>query len=651
VSTSERLSDLLLQWKDLQAQGKILTPEEMCADCPELTEELRRRIRIIRTMEQMLGQSPDRSSMTTAAAGPPRSSGTLPDSLKADLEKIRIPGYELLGVIDRGGMGVVYKAVQTQLKRTVALKMILGGVHAGPQQLSRFRTEAEAIARLQHPHIVQIYDVGESEGKPFFTMEFVPGGNLAQNMEAYRLPPGSGSSKSAPTKSGDRKDRQERVDRLTLLVETLARTIQVAHERGIVHRDLKPANILLTPDGSPKITDFGLAKRLDAASQNTNTGAILGTPSYMAPEQASGKTRVIGPATDIYALGAILYELLTGRPPFKGETSIETLMGVMSEDAIPPSKLQRSVPRNLESICMKCLEKKPQHRYASAAELADDLHRFRNDLPINAKQIGLLRRGVRWVRRHPVVTLMALFLAIGGVAFASMRVQREDPRVEAVRVAPEVKHILKHYCFECHGLNPAEMGRDLNVLDYDALLKESRPQVVPGRPEASRLLKRILDESMPPKSGDGEEMPRLSLDEQQVLKTWIAGGAPRFPDITEEDMVPQTVAISPLAAQVKEIFIKKCRGCHSPEETGGGIRIINHDMLVNKREVVVPGNPEASELFRLIAYTQEPVMPPREKDKDGKVIKENRLSDAEVAIIRQWIEEGAAEFPRSREKK
>ena len=240
-------------------------------------------------------------------------------------------------MLDRGGMGVVDKAVQTQLKRTVALKMILGGAHAGPQHWC-FRTEAEAIARLQHPHIVQIYDVGESEGKPFFTMEFVSGGQ--PGTEHGSLPPAARQrfEQVWPKQIGRPQGCQERVDRLAHLVEMLARTIQIVHYRGIVHRDLKPANILLTPDGTPKITDFGLAKGLDAASKQTNTGAILGTPSYMAPEQASGKTRAIGPGTDIYAPGAILYEMLTGRPPFQGETSIETLMGVMSQDAVLPSQ-------------------------------------------------------------------------------------------------------------------------------------------------------------------------------------------------------------------------------------------------------------------------------------------------------------------------
>lgn len=651
MSTSERLGDLLLHWQELQQQGKELTPEEICADCPELVEELRERIAVIKKMEAMLGGPPDRSSMTTAAIGVPRPGGTLSDASSAALEKIQIPGYEILGVLDRGGMGVVYKALQTRLKRPVALKMILGGAHAGPQQLSRFRTEAEAIARLQHPHIVQIYEVGESEGRPFFSMEFVSGGNLAQNIEHYRLPASpSSQTRSSPTKTTDRKEREERIDRVAQLIQTLAETIQVAHERGIVHRDLKPANVLLTPEGLPKITDFGLAKRLDsAASKHTNTGAILGTPSYMAPEQAAGKSRGVGPGTDIYSLGAILYELLTGKPPFQGETSIETLMGVMSEDPVPPSKLQRSVPRNLESICLKCLEKKPQHRYLSAALLAEDLRRFRNDLPIAARQRGVVSRAGRWLRRHPVVSVVAILLLAGAVTAAAIRQNREDPRAAAERAAPQVKQILRHYCFECHGRDPNHIERKLNVLDYDLLVEQPRRMVVPFEPERSRLIKRIVDESMPPPKE--EELPRVGPQELQVLKVWIAGGAPRFPDVTPEDFVPPPEPNSPLAARVKEIFIKSCRGCHNPDEAGGGIKILNHDMLVNKRdEVVIPGNPEESELYRLICYDQEPVMPPRETDKQGKVIKDNRLSAEDIEVIRQWIAEGAPAFPRTRTK-
>jgi mono/diheme cytochrome c family protein len=541
-------------------------------------------------------------------------------------------------------MGVVYKAVQRRLKRPVALKMILAGPHAGPQHLARFKTEAEAIARLQHPNIVQIYEVGESEGRPFFSMELVEGGNLAQHLDAFRLPPSDSlPGVTSASKMAQRKKRDERIAGIVRLLETLATTIHVAHQRGIVHRDLKPANVLLTPEGLPKITDFGLAKRLDAVSKHTNTGAILGTPSYMAPEQASGKTGAISPAADVYALGAILYELLTGRPPFQGETSIETLMGVMAEEPVPPSRYQKAVPKNLELICLKCLEKDPSHRYASAAELAEDLHRFKNDLPIAVRPFQGLRRGLRWFKRHPVVSA-TLFLGIAiaaTIAIMRARQERVDPRANAERLAPQAKQILHHYCFECHGMDPNHVERNLNVLDHALLLDPRRRMIVPEQPDRSRLIQRIVDESMPPPKH--EELPRVGPEELQVLKAWIAGGAPPFPEITPEDLQPPPIVDSPLAARVKEIFTERCHGCHNVDEAGGGIKILNHDMLVNKRGVVIPNNPPDSELFGLISYELEPVMPPREKN--GK---ENRLKPDEVEVIRQWIEAGAPEFPRSK---
>jgi serine/threonine protein kinase len=646
MSTPKRLSELLLHWRELQQQGKQVSPEEVCADCPELTDELKRRIEAIHAMEALLKDGVNDSSSTTAAdERPKRLPGTVAESATKDidLDKIRIPGYEVVGVIDRGGMGVVYKAVQTRLKRSVALKMILAGPHAGPQQLDRFRTEAQAIARLQHPNIIQIYEVGESEGRPFFTMELVEGGTLAQHLEDFRLPASNSVTGSSNSKIAVRKERDDRVARIVNLMETLADTIHTAHQRGIVHRDLKPANVLLTPEGLPKITDFGLAKRLDAASKHTNTGAILGTPSYMAPEQASGRPGNIGPATDVYALGAILYELLTGRPPFQGETSLETLMGVMSQDPVPPSQYQRGVPRDLEAICLKCLEKKPAHRYASAADLADDLRRFRQDQPIARQRFRRLRRATRWLKRHMLlsVTIALSVVALAAVFAIRHRQQRPDPRAEAERLTPQVRQILHHYCFECHGMDPNHVERKLNVLDHASLLDPKRRMIVPGQPERSRLIQRIVDESMPPQKY--EELPRISLEEQQILKAWIVGGAPAFKEIMEEDLKPPPVVDSPLAARVKQLFTEKCRACHNPDEAGGGIKILNHDMLVNKRGVVIPNDPANSELFRLISYDLEPVMPPREKN--GK---ENRLSSADVELVREWIEAGAPAFPRSK---
>ncbi len=297
-----------------------------------------------------------------------------------------MPGYEILGELARGGMGVVYKAKQLGFNRIVALKMILSGSHAGIEERERFRIEAEAVARLQHPNIVQVHEVGEHEGKPFYSMEFCPGGGLDQMLHAGPLPPVEAAR----------------------LVEALARAVQAAHEKGVVHRDLKPANVLLAEDAAPKVADFGLSKRLDAAGR-TQSGAVMGTPNYMSPEQAAGKSKEVGPATDVYALGAILYECLTGRPPFQGPSSLETLTKVISVDPVPPRRLQPKTPRDLEAVVMRCLEKTPTRRYASADELAQDLLRFLDGKSVAARPVGamrrVLRRTGRSVRRHPGVVL------------------------------------------------------------------------------------------------------------------------------------------------------------------------------------------------------------------------------------------------------
>jgi WD40 repeat protein/tRNA A-37 threonylcarbamoyl transferase component Bud32 len=294
-----------------------------------------------------------------------------------------VPGYDIVGELGRGGMGVVYKARHLKLDRLVALKMILAGGHAGEADLARFRTEAQAVARLQHPNVVQVYEVGEHEGKPFLALEFCGGGSLDKKLAGTPLSPREAAA----------------------LVEVLARAVQAAHAKGIVHRDLKPANVLLAEDGTPKITDFGLAKKLDEAGQ-TQSGAIMGTPSYMAPEQAGGKSTQIGPATDVYALGGILYECLTGRPPFKAATALDTMMQVVSDDPVPPTQLQSKTPRDLETICLKCLNKEPGKRYASALELADDLRRFVEGHPILARPVGVVEKAVKWMKRRPVVAAL-----------------------------------------------------------------------------------------------------------------------------------------------------------------------------------------------------------------------------------------------------
>jgi serine/threonine protein kinase len=289
-----------------------------------------------------------------------------------------IPGYEILAELGRGGMGVVYRARQVSMNRFVALKMLRDGALASRQQRDRFRIEAEAAARMRHPNLVQIYDVGEHGGRPYFAMELVEGGSLDKHI--------GGRAQPAPQAAE--------------LVRTLALAVQHAHERKIVHRDLKPANILLPSPAIPKITDFGLAKRLDSDSTAwTQDGAVLGTANYMAPEQAAGRVRDIGPAVDVYALGGILYELLTGRPPFAGDSWEQTVQQVLHDEPTPPARLRSEVPRDLETVCLKCLEKEPNRRYASAAELAEDLGRFLEGRPVIAVPLGARERLARLAER------------------------------------------------------------------------------------------------------------------------------------------------------------------------------------------------------------------------------------------------------------
>jgi WD40 repeat protein len=330
-----------------------------------------------------------------------------------------VPGYEIVRELGRGGMGVVYQARQLALNRVVALKMILAGGHAGADELARFRLEAETLALLRHPNIVQIYEVGTHEGRPFLALEFLEGGSLVGQLE---------QGTPAPTAAA-------------ALAEVLARAVHAAHERGIVHRDLKPENVLLDRDGTPKITDFGLAKRLEDQAGQTASNAVVGTPSYMAPEQAAGKSSRVGPAADVYALGAILYRLLTGRPPFEGPTTMDVLMQVVADEPVPPRRLCPRVPRDLETVCLKCLRKQTGERYADALELAEDLRRFQGGEPIRARPVGLAERLLKWARRRPTTAaayglgLLVLLLGYVGISTSWLwqRAVRAAFQAEAAR--------------------------------------------------------------------------------------------------------------------------------------------------------------------------------------------------------------------------
>jgi tetratricopeptide (TPR) repeat protein/predicted Ser/Thr protein kinase len=330
--------------------------------------------------------TPTRPTEVCPLSAAPDVTQELPDGVPRQFQLPNIPGYDVLMELGRGGMGVVYQARQKNLDRVVALKMVLDGAQLSPRARARFEAEALAVARLQHPNIVQLYEVGEHEGRPYFSLEYVDGGSLAQQLRGQPQPVAFAAE----------------------MTETLARAVDYAHRHGIIHRDLKPANVLLTAGGLPRVTDFGLAKRLDVdAAGHTKSGDVMGTPSYMAPEQAHGRLQDIGPATDVYALGTLLYEMLTGRPPFRGETTVDTLIQVRFDEPVSPARLRAKLPRDLETICLKCLQKEPARRYAAAGALADDLRRFRAGEPIQARPTGAGERLLKWARRRPALAALA----------------------------------------------------------------------------------------------------------------------------------------------------------------------------------------------------------------------------------------------------
>jgi eukaryotic-like serine/threonine-protein kinase len=324
-----------------------------------------------------------------------------------------VAGFEILSELGHGGMGIVYKARHLRLKRLVALKVIRNGRHRNREDLARFQIEAEVAARLNHPNIVRIYEIGKADDVPFVALELLEGGTLKERLAGTPQP----------------------LRESAALLATLARAVHAAHVAGVLHRDIKPSNVLFDRDGIPKIADFGLAKRMDVEEGETITGQVIGTPSYMAPEQAQGWAREIGHAVDIYALGAVLYEMLTGRPPIKGETGAETIKLVLEEDPVSPSHLRPHVSFDLETICLKCIARDPRKRYANALALAEDLDRFLGDKPILARRTPLWERALKLSVRHPVITvvLATALVATGGIAGGFLHaLERENVRVRGV---------------------------------------------------------------------------------------------------------------------------------------------------------------------------------------------------------------------------
>src|SRR5262245_42733128 len=378
-----RVKDLFLAAVDRPETDRPHFLDGQCEGDTELRTEVERLLAAHNDPDSRIERAAGEAGTPSDTASFPAATSTFDAGLAGDgrgsLPTSAPPGYELLEVLGRGGMGIVYKARQTALQRIVALKLVLTGAHASADERQRFLAEAETVAAINHSGIVGVYEFGSWDGHLFLALEFCPGGTLADKLRGTPL--------SAAEAAG--------------VVSQLASALDPVHARGIVHRDLKPSNILLTAEGAPKVADFGLAKVSDSEAGLTATGAILGTPSYMAPEQARGDTRNVGTAADIYALGAVLYECLTGRPPLWAPTAAETLLQVLHQEPVSVRALNSSVPVDLETVCAKCLEKDPGKRYASARELAGDLRAFLEGRPVTARPVGWAGRLRRWGKRNP----------------------------------------------------------------------------------------------------------------------------------------------------------------------------------------------------------------------------------------------------------
>lgn len=325
--------------------------------------------------------------------------------------------YELLGEVAKGGMGVVWRARQQALNRTVAVKMIRSGLFADKDEVQRFHAEAQAVAQLRHPNIVNVHEIGEHEGQHYYSMDFIEGSTLAERCHGKAM----------------------NVREAAELLRTVCEAVHFAHQRGFLHRDLKPHNIMVDSEGRPHVLDFGLAKRIDEDQSLTLTGAVLGSPSYMAPEQAEGRNDRVGPHTDVYALGAILYQMLTGRPPFLGRTAAETMMQVVQREPAAPSRSNPDLPRDLETICLKCLEKEPAQRYATARELGEELGRFLKGDPVLARPANFARKSTSWLRHHPAWLAGAAALLVFGLLCTIFWLYQENAFMRAQHLNPALK--------------------------------------------------------------------------------------------------------------------------------------------------------------------------------------------------------------------
>ena len=434
--STQQLERLLREELSDPEVAVVMTHVEDCAACQTTLHDLAR---------NAAGPTPDHllSALSDVPSqGPTAEAEAFFDLLKKRTRtegdpKPEIEGYEVLEEIGRGAAGVVYRARHRQLNRLVALKLIVAGPHLSSEARLRFRREAEAVARLQHPNIIQIFDVGEHAGYPYLALELVEGTNLARWLKGSPRPAREAAQITA----------------------ILARAVESAHHEGVIHRDLKPSNILLRRDRDAnldpqnsanwdlqpeviKIADFGLAKLLSTSDATedlmTQAGAIMGTPAYVAPEQARGEAAEVGPTADVYSIGVILYELLTGRPPFQGPTPMDTLVQAAHQEPVPPAQLAPKLPRDLQTICLKCLEKSPSKRYATAAELAADLERFLHDAPIRARPVGWSERLFRWVRRHKGVAAalsgvaLLLLLLVAGSLVAAAHFRRNEQQQRAL---------------------------------------------------------------------------------------------------------------------------------------------------------------------------------------------------------------------------